>query len=129
LKINVSPQEKIMQDLISGVISKIGSLFKSLQIKQLISVVLVGLLMIATNVDALMSKQDATKKVDQMLQNDDSIRPKTTGEWQQQAREVKGKPGERAKRIGEQSAEAVKDFGSLYPDVAKRSGEELKNSD
>jgi hypothetical protein len=117
-----------MISLIFGTISKIGSVLKSLQVKQFLSVVLVGLLILTTNVDPGLSKQEANQKVNKMLDRDDNNRPKTTGEWQKQAREVKGKPGERAKRIGEQSADAVKDFGAMYPDVAKRSTNELENS-
>jgi hypothetical protein len=118
----------MMISLIFGKISKIGSVLKSLQVKQFLSVVLVGLLILTTNVDPGLSKQEATQKVNKMLDRDDNNRPKTTGEWQKQAREVKGEPGERAKRIGEQSADAVKDFGAMYPDVAKRSANELENS-
>jgi hypothetical protein len=117
-----------MISLIFGTISKIGSVLKSLQVKQFLSVVLVGLLILTTNVDPGLSKQEATQKVNKMLDRDDNNRPKTTREWQKQAREVKGEPGERAKRIGEQSADAVKDFGAMYPDVAKRSANELENS-
>ena len=43
-------------------------------------------------------------------------------------RSVKGKPGERIERIGEQSADAIKEFGQMYPDVAKRSEKELEKS-
>lgn len=117
-----------MISLIFGTISKIGSVLKSLQVKQFLSVVLVGLLILTTNVDPGLSKQEANQKVNKMLDRDDNNRPKTTGEWQKQAREVKGKPGERAKRVGKQSADAVKDFGAMYPDVAKRSANELENS-
>jgi hypothetical protein len=55
------------------------------------------------------------------VQNDRDGRPKTTGEWNKEAREVEGSPGERLERIGKQSAEAVKDFGTVYPDTADRS--------
>jgi hypothetical protein len=69
----------------------------------------------------------ADKNRDRIHQND-SDRPKTTGEWNREARETEGEPGERAKRIGKESAEAVKDFGSMYTDTAKRSANELRNN-
>jgi hypothetical protein len=119
----------VMISLFFATISKIGSLLKNLQIKQFLSVMMLGLLLLTTNIDpGVMSKQEANQKVDKMLDRDDNNRPKTTREWQKQAREVKGEPIERAKRIGEQSADAVKDFGKMYPDVAKRSANELENS-
>lgn len=118
-----------MISLFFGTVSTIGLLLKNFQVKQFLSVVMVGLLLLTTNIDpGVMSKQEATQKVDKMLDRDDNNRPKTTGEWQKQAREVKGEPGERAKRIGEQSVDAVKDFGKMYPDVAKRSANELENN-
>jgi hypothetical protein len=119
----------MMISLFVGMINTIGSLLKNLQVKQFLSVMMIGLLLLTTNIDpGMMSKQEATQKVDKMLDRDDNNRPKTTREWQKQAREVKGEPGERAKRIGEQSADAIKDFGAMYPDVAKRSANELENN-
>jgi hypothetical protein len=109
-------------NFIFKLIDRFSSLFKQIQIKQILPVFVMGIIFLTANADpGVMSKQ--------MLQQDrDPNRPKTTGQWQQQAKEVEGKPGERIKRIGEQSADAVKEFGSMYPDVAKNSAEELKNS-
>jgi hypothetical protein len=117
-------------NFISKVVDRFSSLIKQIQIERVISVFIIGIIFLTSNVDSgVMSKQTATKKIDKMLQQDrDPNRPKTTAQWQQQAEEVEGKPGERIKRIGEQSADAVKEFGSMYPDVAKNSAEELKNS-
>ena len=66
-------------------------------------------------------KNSLKDKVLGAVQNDRDGRPKTTGEWNKEAREVEGSPGERLERIGKQSAEAVKDFGTVYPDTADRS--------
>ena len=116
-----------MIDFIFAAITKVKSWFDRLQAKQLLSIAMLGLVLLATNVDPGLSKQAAIKKIDKMLQQDDNPdRPKTTAEWQQQARETKGKPVERLKRIGEQSADAIKEFGSIYPEVAKNSANELK---
>ena len=116
-----------MNKFIVGSIDKVISLLKKLQMSKVLSVVIVGLLILTTNVDPGLSKQAATDKIDKMLQQDnDPNRPKTTGEWNQQARETKGKPAERLKRIGEQSADAVKEFGEMYPEVAENSVKELK---
>jgi hypothetical protein len=117
-----------MKSLISRSISQIGSLLNKLHAQKILSIVVIGFLILSTNVDPGLSKQAATNKIDKMLQQDSGPnRPKTTGEWEQQARETKGKPGERLKRIGEQSADAIKEFGSMYPEVAKNSAKELKN--
>jgi len=122
------PKETIMLNFISQAIAKFFSFFKSLQVKQFLPIVLIGFLLL--NISAAPSRretQQAIKKLDQTVHQEDSTRPKTTGEWEQQYRETEGRPVERIKRIGEQSAEAVKDFGSMYVDTAKRSAEALND--
>ncbi len=116
-----------MREFIFRSIDKIACLIKELDLARSLAVVVLGLLILTTNVDPSLSKQDAIDKIDKMLEQDrDPNRPKTTAQWQQQARETKDKPGEKLKRIGEQSTDAVKEFGSMYPEVAKNSAEELK---
>jgi hypothetical protein len=118
-----------MINSIRTAIEKIGTVLKSFQVRQFLAVVFVGLILLNVNADpGRLSKTEATQKVNKMLDRDDNNRPKTTGEWQKQAREVKGDPAERVKRVGEQSADAIKDFGAMYPDVAKRSANELENN-
>jgi hypothetical protein len=116
-----------MKKIILRSIGRITSLLNKFDLNKALTIVVVGLLVLTTNVDPSLSKQDAIGKIDKMLQNDrDPNRPKTTAQWQQQARETKGKPGEKLERIGEQSADAIKEFGSMYPEVAKNSAKELK---
>jgi hypothetical protein len=118
-----------MKKIISAIAHKLNYLFKDIKVTQLVSVALIGFLILTTTADPGLSKQTAIKKIDKMLQQDDDPnRPKTTAEWEKQSQETKGRPGERLKRIGEQSADAVKEFGSIYPDVAKNSAKELKNN-
>ena len=73
-------------------------------------------------------EKDLMGKIDRDLQRDDSDRPKTTGEWNREARETSGEPGKRLGRIAKETGEAVKDFGQMYPDTAERSGDALKES-
>jgi hypothetical protein len=115
-----------MLTLISGAIAKIGTISNRLHLKQFLATILIGIVLLATQVMPDIASDKAIDRLEQKVQQENPDRPKTTAEWQQQAREVKGKPGERLKRIGEQSADAVKEFGSMYPDVAKNSGKELE---
>jgi hypothetical protein len=117
-----------MLKAIGVTIVKIGEWFKSLQVRQFLSVVAIGFILLTTNVPADRASKATIDKIDRMVHQEDPQRPKTTGEWQQQAREVKGKPGERLERIGEQSADAVKEFAGMYPEVAKRSANELEKN-
>jgi broad specificity phosphatase PhoE len=116
-----------MLNLISRAINYIGSWLTQRSAETVLPILCVGILLLTTNVDRSPSEQRLGKTVDQDIHQTNEKRPKTTGEWNQQSRETQGKPGERLKRIGEQSVEAAKDFGSVFPDTAKRSAADLKN--
>jgi hypothetical protein len=118
----------IMIESIVGTIAKISSLLNKLQVKQLLSIMMVGLVILATNVAPERTSKATIDRLDRMVGQENPDRPKTTAQWQKQAEEVEGRPGERLKRIGEQSADAVKEFGSSYPDVAKKSAAELQGN-
>ena len=113
---------------ISGVKTGMKFYFNSLQIRNLLSTVLASFLLMTSIVDSDLSPKAITKKIDKVIHQDKEQRPKTTQEWNKQARETEDKPGERIQRIEKQSVEAVKDFGSMYSDTAKRSASELENS-
>jgi hypothetical protein len=117
-----------MPNLSSGIVTKISSFVKSLSVKQFLPFFLVFSLLLGNHPVSAINSKVVTDKLNEVVHQNDSDRPKTTGEWNQEAREVKGEPGERLKRIGKQSAEAVKEFGSIYPDTAEKSVSELKNS-
>ncbi len=117
-----------MLNTFARTIIQISNWFKQLQVRQFLSVVALGFILLNTSVAPDRASKATIDKLDRMVQQENPDRPKTTREWQQQAREVKGKPGERIERIGEQSADAVKEFGKMYPDVAKRSEQELEKS-
>jgi hypothetical protein len=120
--------EAIMPNLISGITYKANSFLKSIYIRQFFPVLLIFSLLFSSHVGSTVNSKLVTEKLNEVVHQNDSQRPKTTGEWNQEAREVKGEPGERLKRIGKESAEAVKEFGSIYPETAQKSASELKNS-
>jgi hypothetical protein len=109
-----------MTNLISSAIAHISALLKEFQVKRFVAVVLVGFLVLTTSVNAERGAQAVTKRVDQAVHQDGSDRPKTTGEWNREARKTEDAPVQRAQRIAKESAEAVKDLGSVYPDTVKR---------
>jgi hypothetical protein len=117
-----------MLNLISKTIDYIRSLFTKQTLGSVLPVLLIGVLLLTTNIDRSPSEQNLGKVVDRDIHQDSEKRPKTTGEWKQQSREVQGKPGELLKRVGGQSAEAVKDFGSVFPDTVERSAADLKSN-
>ncbi|MBH8554535.1 hypothetical protein I8751_19640 [Nostocaceae cyanobacterium CENA357] len=128
-----------MKNLISRTMTYINSLLNRLQVNRFLAVVLVGSLLLTTNVTlGSQNNKDLGERVREQIQQNDSPRPKTTGQWNKEARETEGSPGERLKRIGEQSAEAFKEFGSGYvegtqetargvQDSASQAGEAISN--
>ena len=117
-----------MLNFIAQAIAKFNSLLKTISVKQFLPIVMIGFVLLTLNVAPSRNEtQQAIKKLDQTVHQEDSNRPKTTGEWEQQARETEDRPVERIKRIGKQSAEAVKDMGSMYSDTAERSAESLND--
>jgi hypothetical protein len=117
-----------MSYLISRIDAKLNDFIRTIHIRQFLPLFLVAFLLLPIHIGSVNNNKTIVKKLDEVVHQDDSQRPKTTGEWNQEAREVKGEPGERLKRIGKQSAEAVKEFGQIYPDTAEKSVSELKNS-
>jgi hypothetical protein len=117
-----------MLNTIYQAIMQASNWFKQLQIRQFLSVVAIGFILLNTTPAPDRASKATIDKLDRLVHQENPDRPKTTKEWQQQAREVKGKPGERIERIGEQSADALKEFGQMYPDVAKRSANELEKN-
>ena len=116
-----------MKNLISRSTAHITSLINGLQVKRFLAVVLVGFILLTTNVDSGQNNKALTKQVREQAEQIDSVRPKTTREWYKEARETEDSPGERLQNIAEESAQAVKEFGSLYPDTAKRTAPVLQD--
>ncbi|MCF2148595.1 hypothetical protein IQ276_019610 [Desmonostoc muscorum LEGE 12446] len=117
-----------MTNLISKATSHISFLLKGLQVKRFLAVVLVGFLVLTTNMASGYSNQDLGQRVRQQVQQDDSRRPKTTGEWNKEARETEGSPGKRLQKIGEESAEAFKQFGSGYVEGAQKTARDVQDN-
>ncbi|MBF2046474.1 hypothetical protein HJG54_26105 [Leptolyngbya sp. NK1-12] len=112
-----------MLNLISGAVARIGSFLNGFQVKRFLAVALIGFVVLTANVSNDRGAQAIKNKVDEAIHQNDSDRPKTVGEWKQEARETEGAPGERLQRIAKESKEAVKDWAKLYPDTAERSAQ------
>lgn len=117
-----------MQNLIVQAFDRISTFLSSLQVKQLFAAILVGVLLLTTNVGPERDNPALGAKVrERVHQTDTANRPKTTGEWNN---EVYGdKPlSERVNNTVRDSAEAFKQFGSGYVEGAKETGRQLRDS-
>ena len=117
-----------MTSLISRTLDRINSLLKGLQVKQFLAVALVGFLLLTTNVNPGKNDQSLPAKLRDRIDQNDADRPKTTGQWEREAREVEGNPGERFKRIGKESAEAFKEFGAGYGKGAEKTADQVRDA-
>jgi len=116
-----------MLNSISTAISSICSLARVFQVKHFLSLCLVGVILLTSGLSAEQKGKALTNRVDKVVHQSDSDRPKTTREWQKEARKVEGAPGKRIERVAKESADAVEDFGELYPDVVERSVPPLRD--
>ncbi|MBH8562354.1 hypothetical protein I8748_09240 [Nostoc sp. CENA67] len=117
-----------MLNLFSRTNAYISSLLNSLQVKRFFAVVLVGVLVLTTNVDLRNNDKSLGERVREKVEQNDAQRPKTTGQWFKDARETEDSPGERLQRIGQQSGEAFKEFGSGYVKGAKETAKDVRDS-
>ncbi|MBD2528584.1 hypothetical protein H6G97_03020 [Nostoc flagelliforme FACHB-838] len=117
-----------MINLISRTISHINSLLKGLQVKGFLAVVLVGFLMLTTNVSDGQNDKGLKERVREKVEQNDAQRPKTVGQWFKDARETEASPGERLQKIGQQSGEAFKEFGSGYVEGAQETASDVGDS-
>ncbi|MEH1940450.1 MAG: hypothetical protein V7L01_09570 [Nostoc sp.] len=119
-----------MINLISRTISNISSLLKGLQVKSFLAVVVVGFLVLTTNVNYGQEQNDKglKERVREQVEQNDAERPKTVGQWFKDARETEDSPGERLQKIGQQSGEALKEFGGGYVKGAKETASDVGDS-
>ncbi|MEH2001171.1 MAG: hypothetical protein V7L00_20890 [Nostoc sp.] len=117
-----------MINLISRTIGQISSLLKGLQVKSFLAVVLVGFLVLTTNVSYGENDKGLGERVREKVEQNDAQRPKTIGQWKKDARETEGSPGERLQKIGQQSAEAFKEFGGGYVEGAQETASDVGDS-
>ena len=117
-----------MINLISRTIANISSLLKGLQVKSFLAVVVVGFLVLTTNVSDGPNDKGLKERVRQQVEQNDAQRPKTVGQWFKDARETEDSPGERLQKIGQQSGEAFKEFGGGYVKGAKETASDVGDS-
>ncbi|MEH2137403.1 hypothetical protein [Nostoc sp.] len=117
-----------MINLISKTISNIDSLLKGFQAKRFLAVVLVGFLVLTTNMTSGQNDKALKERVREQIEQNDAQRPKTTGQWNKEARETEGSLGKRLEKIGGESAEALKEFGSGYVKGAQKTASDVGNS-
>ncbi len=115
-----------MTNVISRTAAIFSSLLNSLQVKRFFALVTVGFLLLTTNANPDFRNQELTRQVRQESHQINDSRPKTTGEWKDEAR--KDVPlNQRVQQIGEQSADAFKEFGSGYVKGAQKTAHQAKD--
>ncbi|AFY46886.1 hypothetical protein Nos7524_0991 [Nostoc sp. PCC 7524] len=121
-----------MANLFTKAINTIKFIYQNFELKRFFAIALVGFVVLTTSldssIDAGRSSDSLTRRLDKVVHQDDADRPKTTGEWNKEARQTEEASGERAKRIAKESGEALKQWGSVYTDTAQRSADDLQDN-
>lgn len=111
-----------MIHLIFQAIANFNSFLKKIQVKSFLTSVLLGVILLTSGVSSYATNgANAADNISDKVFESNSERPTTTREWRKEARKTEGEPLERAKEIGKESAQAIKEWGELYPDVVDRS--------
>ncbi len=83
-----------------------------MEFKRFFPIALVGFLVLVTNlhssIESGLNSDSVTRRLDKFIHKDDAHRPKTTEEWNKEARQTENAPGEITKRITKESGEAIK---------------------
>ncbi len=118
-----------MMTLISKLIANIRSWLQQLQVQKLLVAVVMSAILLIGTVNPGASNDGLSRAVrDRVDQIDPSDRPKTTGEWKQEARETEGQPGKRLERVAKESGDAFKQFGSNYVEGTKETAKDLRDN-
>jgi hypothetical protein len=115
-----------MMNFFSTAIARVGAFLNGLQVKRLVMVLCVGLLVLTTNTQPPTGNKALTDKIDRTLNQDQTQRPKTTGEFLDEARgDVP--LGERVENITRDSVEAFKKLGAEYGEAAQDSARTIRD--
>jgi hypothetical protein len=123
-----------MVNVFSNAIAHVKAWIYRFQLRQLTAVVLMIVVVLATSSNAQAGEHQTgtnkalTNKVLERVHENDSPRPKTTGEWNREDRETANDPDERGRRIGKQATAAFKEFGSGYVEATKDATQDSKES-
>jgi hypothetical protein len=115
--------------IISNAIAKVFSFLGDFQVKRFLAIAVIGILILGADVNPDRSSRPLSEKVNNRVEqaNQRSERPKTTGEFLDEARgDVP--LGERIHNITRDSVEAFQDLGDQYGDAAKESARGAKNA-
>lgn len=117
-----------MKAMIFGSIARLISSLKQIRVEQVFSVVLVGFLFLTSNVASNQKSEALGKAVrDRIEATDQSNRPKTTGEFLDEARgDVP--LDERVENITRDSVEAFKELGREYTPDLKAGARNLRDN-
>ena len=98
-----------------NILSRIGAILKSIQLKQLVTAVLLGAVLITTNVAAADLSPGVKAKLDETISKGETGRPRTTEQWQEENEALQGQPGKQLERIAKESADAIGEMAEIYP--------------
>jgi hypothetical protein len=118
----------LFPNLFKDAIAKFKSLIDRFQTRQFLSIVFIGYLVLTTSTElGPLNNRALANRLNAEIHQDGETRPKTNGEWSQQAAETDGHPAERLNRVVVQTKEALKDFGEVYLHTFQKGDSKIQN--
>lgn len=111
---------KVTTDAVAAFVRQLKRFQIGQRLQSFVAIAFVGLFLLTTSVDSS-SLNSSTKAMlnDVISRGAADGRPVTTAQWRGENQELKGNPGERIERIAEETGDAVKNMGEIYPGNAK----------
>lgn len=106
--------------MMKAIFGSLKKVLHSIQWKQFaVACSAVIILLTANGVDARQNASRQAYSNSEIPPTEDVGRPRTMNQWQAENEALEGQPGEKLKRIAEESADAVKNMAGIYPQNAK----------
>lgn len=102
-----------------AIFARIGAVLRALRIRQLLAALLVGAILLTTNIADASLSSETQANLDRVTEQGETGRPRTTGQWEAERDSLQGKPIKRLERITEETADAVGEMAEIYPQNAK----------
>jgi hypothetical protein len=121
---------RLLTNAAANVVSMVQRIYRmlaSFQVQKVAAIAFVGLFLLTTSVDSADLNPSTKAALNDVTKQGANGRPATTGQWQAENERLQGKPVEQAKRIAEESADAIGEMGKIYPDNAKAVLPGMKN--
>lgn len=102
-----------------AILTRISTALSSIQWQQILATCCVAVILLTTQIAKADLDTGVQNRLDKITAKGEDGRPRTSAQWQAENEALKGQPGEKLKRIGKESADAIEEMAEIYPQNAK----------